>query len=136
MRYGVALIATVLTFLLLAIATDIIPNPLFGRDVPVRPWELPVAALTALLTGAWFGLQRKGAEIKLTSLGPGPLLAFFAIACPVCNKLVLLALGTSGALGLWAPLQPYLAVVSLLLLVGAVGWAWYRRPCADEACSA
>ncbi|HKX67075.1 MAG TPA: hypothetical protein VJN29_07600, partial [Intrasporangium sp.] len=55
-------------------------------------------------------------------------LALFAVACPVCNKIVLVALGTSGALGVWAPLQPWLAMISLAALVGAVAYAARRRP--------
>lgn len=48
------------------------------------------------------------------------LLSFFAVGCPVCNKLVLLALGTSGALRWFEPVQPVLSVVGLLLLGGAL----------------
>lgn len=47
--------------------------------------------------------------------------AWFAIGCPVCNKLALLALGYSGAITYFAPLQPWLAGASVaLLLVGLV----------------
>lgn len=42
--------------------------------------------------------------------------AWFAIGCPVCNKLALLALGYSGAITYFAPLQPWLAAASLILL--------------------
>lgn len=49
----------------------------------------------------------------------GVALAWFAIGCPVCNKLVLLALGTSGAMAWFAPLQPLLAVVGMVLLAQA-----------------
>ena len=50
----------------------------------------------------------------------GTLLSFFAVGCPVCNKLVLLALGTSGAMSFFAPLQPILAVASIGLMAYAV----------------
>jgi hypothetical protein len=53
----------------------------------------------------------------------GVTLALFAVACPVCNKIILLLLGTAGALGFWAPLQPYIAVFS----VAALGLALYLR---------
>lgn len=46
--------------------------------------------------------------------------AWFAIGCPVCNKLALVALGYSGAITYFAPLQPWLAAVSLILLVAGV----------------
>lgn len=45
--------------------------------------------------------------------------AWFAIGCPVCNKIALLALGYTGALTYFGPLQPWLAALSLVLL--AVG---------------
>ncbi|GEB53199.1 MULTISPECIES: hypothetical protein [Streptomyces] len=60
----------------------------------------------------------------------GAVLGFFAVGCPVCNKLVLLALGTSGALSIWQPLQPLLAVVSVALLAVAT----VRRLAGEVAC--
>jgi hypothetical protein len=48
------------------------------------------------------------------------MVSFFAVGCPVCNKLVLLALGASGAVTWFAPLQPFLALVSIGLLVVAL----------------
>ena len=44
----------------------------------------------------------------------------FAISCPVCNKLVVLALGTSGALTYFAPIQPLLGFLSVGLLLYAL----------------
>ncbi len=133
-RVLVAVGAALATFLIIGLPTDIIPNPVFGRDVPVRPWELPVLAVTAVLTGLYFGLQRPGSEKSAPAIG-GAGLAMFAVACPVCNKVVLLALGTSGALGFWQPLQPFLAAISLAALLAAVVWAWRRNPCADGECA-
>jgi hypothetical protein len=52
----------------------------------------------------------------------GGLAAFLAIGCPVCNKIALVALGTSGALTIWAPLQPLIGAASLALLAGALAW--------------
>jgi hypothetical protein len=48
--------------------------------------------------------------------------AFLAIGCPVCNKVALLLLGTSGALSVWAPIQPILGAISLGLLLATVVW--------------
>jgi hypothetical protein len=52
--------------------------------------------------------------------GLGGILGFFAIGCPVCNKLVLLALGSSGAIAYFEPIQPLLALASTLLLLVAI----------------
>lgn len=48
------------------------------------------------------------------------MLSFLAVGCPVCNKAVLLAVGSSGALRWFAPAQPIVSVVGLVLLVWAV----------------
>lgn len=136
--------AAVLTFAFIGIPTDIVPNPVFGREVPVRPWEPWVLLATSVLTGLWFGLQRarrvvsadgtvSGEDSSVPTFSAAGL-ALFAVACPVCNKIVLLALGTSGALGIWEPLQPWLAAVSLVALLGAVAYAARRRPCVDGSC--
>lgn len=133
------LLAVALTVLLIGVPTDIIPNPVFGREVPVRWWEYPVLGATAALTGAWFAIGRPAAQEKPERsglMGVGVFAAWFAVACPVCNKLVLLVLGTSGAMGLWAPAQPYVAALSLVLLLASVVWKWRtkRDGCADGSC--
>lgn len=110
--------------LFLGLPTDIIPNPIFGREVPIRWWEYPVIGLTTALTFAWFAVQAPPMEFQKNGrLVGGVTLALFAVACPVCNKIVLLLLGTTGALGIWAPLQPYIAVLSVLALALAL---WLR----------
>ncbi|GAA1744531.1 hypothetical protein GCM10009832_30180 [Dietzia kunjamensis subsp. schimae] len=145
-----AALAALGTFLLIGIPTDILPNPVFGREIPVRWWEYPVLAATVLLTAAWFGIRSAreagvgsatghpaGAEPseRPALVTVGVATAWFAVACPVCNKIVLILLGTTGALGVWAPLQPWLAALSLALLAGAVIYRWRARPCADGACA-
>lgn len=138
-RLGTAVAAAVVTYLVIGLPTDIVPNPVFGREVPVRAWEPVVLVLTSVLTGVWFGLQRARAAAPGDEDSSAPTLsaaglALFAVACPVCNKVVLLALGTSGALGIWQPLQPWLAGVSLVALLASVAYAARRRPCVDGSC--
>jgi hypothetical protein len=53
------------------------------------------------------------------------VLSFMAAGCPVCNKLVVLAVGASGALAYFRPLQPVLGALSLVLLAAAL-WARLR----------
>lgn len=60
----------------------------------------------------------------------GGVLSFFAVGCPVCNKLVLVLLGSSGALSYWAPLQPLFAAASIALLAeAALRRLSTRSPC-------
>ena len=54
----------------------------------------------------------------------------FAVGCPVCNKLVIAVLGTSGAMSVWAPVQPGLAVLSIV----GLAWTLRRRLTNEYAC--
>ena len=60
----------------------------------------------------------------------GGVLTFFAVGCPVCNKLVLIALGSAGALTWFEPIQPILQAVAVALL----GWALFARLGGERFC--
>jgi hypothetical protein len=126
-RRVTAAVGALATALVIGIPTDVIPNPVFGRPVPVTAWSYPVLVATAVLGGLLLGtyVNEQGrfvtaaaneldAPAKRGSIGAA--LSFFAVGCPVCNKLVVLALGTVGAREWFEPVQPYLAVASLVLL--------------------
>ena len=120
-RWAVAAAASVGTVLLVGIPTDVIPNPVFGRPVEVTWWSLPVLLVTGVLAGLLAATYvRDDAELLADRParmgGVGGLLAYFAVGCPVCNKLVVLALGATGALEFFAPLQPALAVLGVVVL--------------------
>ena len=116
--------------ILVALPTAVIPNPVFGRAVEVTWWSYPVVVITGILGGLLVAtyvrvpdrVEPEGEELdRASKLGmAGTLLSFFAVGCPVCNKLVLIALGTSGAMSFFAPLQPLLALASVGLMAYAV----------------
>lgn len=121
----VAAAAAVSTIFIIAIPTAMIANPIFGRAVAVTSWSWPVLIATAVLAGLLIGSYVRTGDIP-TGERPlqfgtiGGMLGFFAVGCPVCNKLVLIALGTSGAMNYFAPVQPYLAVAGIAFLVYAL----------------
>ena len=60
-------------------------------------------------------------ERRSSRLGmAGGLLAWFAVGCPVCNKIALLALGYSGAITWFTPVQPFLALGALVFTGAAL----------------
>ena len=123
------------TYVVVAIPTVLIPNPWFAREVPVTPWAQPVLAVTAILTGLLIAtyVARPAEQTPKRTIrlgGAGAIISFFAIGCPVCNKLVLIALGTSRAMQYFEPIQPYLAAASIGLLL----WALYKRVTSEDAC--
>jgi hypothetical protein len=113
--------------------TDVIPNPLFGRMTPVQWWSYPILAATALLGGMVMAtyVRSPAQPAGLAKTAGGGLLSALAIGCPVCNKAVVLLLGSAGALTVWAPLQPILGLVSL----GLLAWALRTRLAAERACT-
>ncbi|MGW5723322.1 hypothetical protein ACWEVP_44645 [Amycolatopsis sp. NPDC003865] len=122
--------------LAVGVPTDVIDTSFFTRMTPVRWWEVPVLALTAVLTGLWVAIPRPAGDVR----GRGGIVgsvtaAVLAVGCPVCNKVVVGLLGISGALGIWAPVQPALAALSLLALAAAVVIRWRRRGCGPETCA-
>lgn len=135
-RWGRGLLAAVSSALVVGVPTDVIDTDWFTRMTPVRWWEYPVLALTAVLTGLWFAIVRTGSDER----GRGGVLgttflSTLAVGCPVCNKIVIGLLGMSGALGVWAPIQPVLAMASLALLGAAVVVRWRRRACTPDGCA-
>jgi hypothetical protein len=137
-RWLTAAAGTAATALLVGLPTDVVPNPLFSRSVPVQWWNYPTLAATAVLAGLVLTTYVRTTHVRTTGgsslagrLGSaGGVLSFLAVGCPACNKLVLVLLGTSGALTYWAPLQPLVAVASVALLAEAA----LRRLATTDAC--
>ena len=151
-RWAVAAAMAAVSALVIGLPTDVIPNPVFGRQgTPVEPWAVPVLVITAALSGLLIATYFRdrddgdgdggdgdtartdaaGALDRPSRFGGlGGLLSFFAVGCPICNKVVVIALGTSGALTWFAPVQPYLGVVAL----GLLAWALRIRLRTDVAC--
>jgi hypothetical protein len=120
-RWIVALSVAVLTYFVIALPTAVVENPVFGREIGVTSWSVTVILISSILTGLLIATYVKNdfsdenpRQLKIG--GAGALLSYFAVGCPVCNKLALIALGYSGAIQYFAPIQPYLAVAGIALL--------------------
>ena len=125
MRFAVGAAAAVLVALVIGAPTGIVETPWYTRMTPVLWWNYPVWVASSVLTGVLAStyvrppaLMRESAQGGKTLAGT--LLSVFAVGCPICNKLVVLALGVNGALTWFAPVQPLLALGSLTLLAYAV----------------
>ncbi|MCL3862277.1 hypothetical protein [Actinotalea sp. K2] len=136
-QYVAAGLFSVAFALLIGYPTVLIPNSVFSREIAVLAWNYPVWIVTSVLAGMLAasyvrpegraaGRSRgdgadESAEVVPGDDGAAPsrlgmaggVLTWFAVGCPVCNKLALLALGYSGAITWFAPVQPYLAAVGL-----------------------
>lgn len=138
-RWLAAATAGIATALVIALPTAMVPTPVFGRAVPTTWWAWPVLVVSSVLSGLLFATyvrepgDEQPASATLDRRGAvGGLLAFFAVGCPVCNKLALVALGYTGALRWFAPVQPFLAVAGM----GLLAWAVRARLAGQLACPA
>lgn len=110
--------------------SGVIPNPVVTRILPVDAWNVLSVALPAILVGPlvatylvpWPTACRVGGRA-----GTAGVLSYFGAACPVCNRLVVAAIGVSGATNYFRPLQSILGVGSTVLLGLALRARWRSR---------
>lgn len=113
----------------MGIITAVIPNPWFMRMIPAGPLNYVFWAATSILLGPIIATYLTddpiGGNGENQAAGGG-ILSVFAVGCPICNKIVVLTLGMSGALSYFAPLQPLIGLASIALLAYAL-WLRLRR---------
>jgi hypothetical protein len=141
-RWLAAVVGTVGSLLVLGLPTDLVPNPIFGRQIEAPAWSYVALVITAVLAGLLLAtyvrdepaaaadvLDAPG-RVERRRFTVGGVLSFLAIGCPTCNKLVVIALGSSGAISWFEPLQPALAVAG----IGLLAYALHRRLRSVVAC--
>ena len=120
-RWLLAILSSIITGLVIALPTAIIENPIFGRHI----------AVTFCSIATYIRNESILDEDKSLKLGTaGALFSFLAVGCPVCNKIALIALGYSGAIKYFAPVQPYLAILGVVIL----SYALIKRLDGEIAC--
>lgn len=120
--------------LVTAVVTAMIDTPWFSREVPTTVWAWPSLVVASLLAGALVTVSMPGQNTNEGASRRGLLGSvgmFLAVGCPVCNKIVLLALGSAGAMTWFAPIQPWLGAASIALLA----WALWRQLRTPAVCS-
>jgi hypothetical protein len=131
-RFGaLAVLAAVGYFVVVGVITAVVPSPYFDRKLGVDVWNVMSLVVPALLFGPlaatylvpWPSACRVGGRT-----GAGGVMSFLAAGCPLCNKLVVFAIGTTGAIEYFRPLQPLLGALSILLLAIALRARWQTRP--------
>jgi hypothetical protein len=129
-RWLVAALVAAAVALVTGIPTDLVPTSLYRRMTPIPWWSWPLWVATAVLAGllAASYVRDRRAGVRVASPLGGGVMSFLAVGCPICNKLVVAALGVSGALTYFAPIQPLLGIAGVALL----GYALQRRLAASS----
>ncbi len=114
---------------LIAVPSDLIDTPIFGRPVEVRWIDYVILAVTSSLIGLILAIRPEPADpavseemaVTVDRQGTrtvwGGFVSFLAVGCPVCNQAVVALIGVSGALSWWAPVQPFVGLLAVGLLL-------------------
>jgi peptidoglycan/LPS O-acetylase OafA/YrhL len=109
-------------FAALGTVTAVWANPLFVRMTPVGPWEFGATFLTALLAGVTVALWVP--RCRLRTSGAGGVASFLGIACPTCNKILMVIFGGPALLAWFDPFRPWLAAAGVITMGFAATGAW------------
>ena len=115
--------AALISFAAIGTVTALWPNPLFARMTPVQGFEIWLLVLQSVLIGLYVAVRRPHCSVR--KAGIGSVVAFLGIACPTCNKILLLLFGSSLLLEYFEPVRIYVAAVGVILTALAVAAAYH-----------
>jgi hypothetical protein len=111
------------TGLVLGVPTGVIANPWFERKLPVRGFEMIVLVVLSVIAGLLAATcarpSNDDAGVRRAGAASG-LVGWLAVGCPLCNPVVVGLLGTSGATGIFARVQPVLGALAIALAASAL----------------
>ncbi|MEJ6783400.1 hypothetical protein [Aminobacter sp. Piv2-1] len=122
--------AAALTFAALGTVSALWDNPFFVRMTAVAGWELPALVVMSALSGLYIAVRRPVCSVRRA--GIGGVTGFIGIACPTCNKILMLLFGGEFLLMWFDPIRPLISALGIALLAIA-SWHELRARRADAA---
>jgi hypothetical protein len=95
------------SFVALGTVAALWDNPFFVRMTPVSGFETGLLGMMSVLVGAYTAIRRPLCSVR--GVSAGGVLGFIGIACPVCNKILLLLFGGELLLTYFEPVRVYVA---------------------------
>lgn len=111
-------------------------NPLFIRMVPASGFELALLGLLSILFGVYVAIRRPFCGTKTATAGG--VFGFIGVACPICNKILVLLFGGDLLLTYFEPVRIYVAAAGVLFVAVAIAreWTIVRKPAAGTGATA
>ncbi len=110
------------SFVALGTVAALWENPLFVRMTPAGDIEVVLLGLLSVLLGTYVAIRRPFCSVK--TAGVGGVLGFIGVACPVCNKILLLLFGGDLLLTYFEPVRVYVAAIGVLAVAAAAAREW------------
>jgi hypothetical protein len=101
------------TFVGLGTVAALWENPIFIRMTPAGELEIVLLGALSLLLGVYVAIRRPFCSVK--AAGAGGVLGFFGVACPICNKVLLLLFGGELLMTYYEPARIYLAAAGVMV---------------------
>ena len=105
-------------------------------DEPKNAIEVVLLGLLSVLLGTYVAIRRPFCSAK--TAGTGGVLGFIGVACPVCNKILLLLFGGDLLLTYFEPVRVYVAAAGVLAVAAAAAreWVLVKRQSAEMVAKA
>ncbi len=131
-RIGWGVGVAIVSFVMLGTVAALWDNPLFIRMTPAGGWEITMLAAMSVLSGVYVAIRRPFCSLK--GAGAGGILAFVGVACPVCNKILLIVFGGELLMTYFEPVRIYVAAAGALMIGAFAVREWMlTRPAAQMA---
>ncbi|MFQ5773359.1 MAG: hypothetical protein ACE5GS_02465 [Kiloniellaceae bacterium] len=121
-RISMGLAVALGSFVALGTVAALWENPFFVRMTPAGDVEIVLLGVLSLLLGTYVAIRRPFCSAK--AAGAGGVFGFIGVACPVCNKILLLLFGGDLLLTYFEPVRIYVAAAGVLIAAVAVAREW------------
>lgn len=119
------LTAAVLSFAGLGTVAALWKNPFFIRMTHAGDWEISLLAVLSILIGIYVAIRSPVCATK--SASAGGIIGFVGIACPVCNKILLMLFGGELLMTYYEPVRLYVALLGVVVTGGAIWWTLRQK---------
>ena len=127
-RLAKSVTAAVGSFVLFGVVTDLIPTPLYIRQVPRTELDYLFLVLTAAFLGLYVFQRTPDRRSDDGTATTGAVVGFLAFGCPICNAFLLALFSSSALMTYLDPLRPVLGVLSVALFGGLL-YSRSQRAC-------
>ena len=101
------------TFILLGSVAALWENSFFIRMTPAGGWEIGLLVILSLLSGLYVVIRQPYCSNH--TVGIGGIVGFLGIACPICNKILLIIFGGELLLTYFEPIRIYVAAAGVFI---------------------